>query len=275
MEGPAVVAEIFQLDPRRTLPFVHHSEGPSPVAEVRTRGVPVDEDHLGAPAYLMVHGNHMAVIESAGLRTPHLANYLNTLLQSAGRLTADESWKLVPKIEVAEGTQALAGGISSFEVRPIARLVGDAATLVERRARRQAARPNPKREEKLARGQKVLDILETLGASNAELGDLRAGLSTDLGLEAKVIISVRRDARGTPATLSSADISQAVASLEEENTVTVVSPDGKQRGSLVSLAERSEIAEDGGLLSLRDVAAALSRALRGWAARGIIDLQQA
>ena len=120
----------------------------------------------------------------------------------------------------------------------------------------------------------MFDLFRTLGASEAELGDIRSRLSTDLGLEARVIFSVRQDRRGTPATLAPADISQAVASLEEENAVTVVSPDGKQKGRLATLSDRFEIEDDGGLLSLPDVSRALTRALAGWAGRGRIDLQQ-
>ena len=271
---PGVAVEILQLDARRELAFLEHSEQPVPLAEVKHRDVPLNEDHLAAPAYLYVLGNHMALLESAGLRSAHIQNYLNALLQGDGRLHPEEQWKLVPKIEVAEGEIALGQGVSQLEVRPLARLIGDAASHVEKPRAKQSRRVSAVREEKVARGPKVFDLFRTLGASDAELGVIRSRLSTDLGLEARVIFSVRQDRRGTHATLAPADISQAVASLEEENAVTVVSPDGRQKGRLATLSDRFEIEDDGGLLSLADVSRALTRALTGWASRGRIDLQQ-
>ena len=271
---PGVAAELLQLDARRELAFLQHSDDPVPLADIKHRDVPQDEDHLAAPAYFYVLGDHMAVLESAGLRTAHIQNYINALLQGDERLSPEESWKLVPKIQVAEGEIALGRGVSQLEVRPLARLIGDAASHVEKPRAKQSRRVAAGREEKVARGPKVFDLFRTLGASEAELGDIRSRLSTDLGLEARVIFSVRQDRRGTPATLAPADISQAVASLEEENAVTVVSPDGKQKGRLATLSDRFEIEDDGGLLSLPDVSRALTRALTGWAGRGRIDLQQ-
>jgi hypothetical protein len=273
LDPPGVLAEVFQLDPRRTLPFVQHREEPAPVARVRTREVPTDEEHIGLPAYFLVLGNHLAVIESAGLGSSQLQTYLNALFQSAGVLAPDEHWKLTPKIEVVEGTAALSQGITRLEVKPIARLAGDAPSQMDdRRPPRRTRSAVEARETKLQRGPKIFALLEALGASNAELSDLRARMSTDLGLEAKLVISVQRNARATDATLSPADVSQAVASLEEENVVTMVTPDGTQRGRLISLSTSSEIADDGGLLELDGAMGALATALQVWGGRGVIDL---
>jgi hypothetical protein len=273
-EPPGVFVEILQIDARRELTFLEHSEIRVPVAEVKHREVPGNEDHLGSPAYFYVLNNHMAILESVGLSGPHIQNYINALLAGDGRLGVAENWKLAPKIEVAEGEIGLSQGVSQLEVKPLARLIGDAASAIDKPRSKQSARSTADREERTARGPKVFDLFRTLGASDAELGDLRSRLSTDLGLEARVIFTVRQDRRGTPATLAPNDISQAVASLEEENAVTIVSPDGRQRGRLVSLSDRFEIEDDGGLLSLGSAAKALARALAGWAEKGRIDLKQ-
>jgi hypothetical protein len=268
---PGVFLEIFHLDARRNLPFVKKPASKSPTATVHSRLVPDDEDAMGLPAFLLVVGNHVASIEPFNLRVGALQSYLNALLQAAGSLGPDGHWKLVPRVEAVTSAALLKRGVTRLEIKPLARLVGDAPTEVaDTEVTRR--RPTKAAEERTARGGKVVQLLELLGASSADLAELRSSMSTDLGLEAKVEIFVKRVNRSTAATLESDDISQAIESLERDNSVFIVSPDGNTRGRLSTLWEPVEIADEAGEMKLSRVSQALVAALHKWSAKGIIDL---
>lgn len=235
-DPPGVLVELLPLDSRRALAFVKHPEKPVPQAAVLSRGVPSGEDHLGIPAYFLVIGNHLAVIEAASLRSPQISNYINIILKSTGRAKDGVYWKLVPKVQVEEGKEALAQAVTRLEIRPIARLIGDAPSEVMPEKGKRESRISPEREEKRVRGSKIFEILSILGASESDLQNVRSKISTDLGLEAKVVITVARDNRKTTAAVDASDFSQAIASMEDTNAVKVVSPELKQSGNLVTLS---------------------------------------
>ena len=271
---PGVFVELLQLDSRRALPFLQHPEAPTPFASILSRGVPRNEDHLGHPAYFLAIGNHLAVVESSGLRSPQIASYINIMLRATGQLQEGQYWKLVPRAQVEDGSPALARGLSRIVISPQARLLGDAPSLVEEMPKRRRTSRSAVKEEKESRGDKILQILEVLGVSQAEIEDIQSRMSTDLGFEARVVITVAKSNRKTTATIDASDIAEAIASMEDTSRVTVVSPDTQQRGNLVTLSRTAQISQDGGLLSLPEVLRALTVSLREWEARDIIQLDQ-
>ena len=271
-EPPGVFLELFHLDSRRELPFVQKGRGPTPIAKVVSRVVPDDEDAMGSAAYLLVVGNHVAAIEPFALRVGALQSYFNSLFQAAGLLEAAQHWKLAPKVQLSDTPAATHRGVTRLEIEPLARLVGDAPSRMPDNTRSRSRRPPQKTEAKMARGDRVLDILRLLGTPDTDLEEIRSSMSSDLGLEARIEILVRKNNQKTDAKLETADIAQAVASLEENNRVSVVSPDGRSRQQLTTLTDLVEIAEVGGLLPLKNVASALVSVLYKWSGSGMIDI---
>lgn len=272
IEGKGVFLEIYHLDSRRDLAFLKKLGGKAKTASVLSRPVPADENAMGDAAYLLVIGNHVAAIEPLALKPGALTNYFNALFQKDNRLEADESWKLVPKVQVKDGGWTKQRGLTALEVRPHARLVGEGPSATPVEAGKRRSKPSRKAEARISEGGKLAELFEILGAQEADLDGLRESMSLDLGLEAKIVFQVRRNNRKTEARLETDDLSQAIASLQEHNDVALVSPDGKQRRGLTTLTEPGDVLETGGLLSLPHTSAALSSALMKWAGKGIIDL---
>ncbi len=268
---PGVFVEIYHVDSRRELTFLK-KQAKQKTATVLSRDVPEDENAMGAAAYMLILGNHIAAIEPIALKSTNLTNYFTAFLQKANTCGPSDFWKLVPKVQMKPGSALAKRGVTRLEIIPDARFVGEGPSETPQEAGKKRGRPTARAEERMARGGKVVELLEVLGASDADLDEVRASLSNDLGLEAKIEIRVRKNNRKTTAKLETDDIAQAIASLEENNRVAVVSPDGKQRNSLTTLSDTMEVLEVGGLLKASNVAAALSAALHQWAARGMIDL---
>lgn len=272
IDGTGVFLEVYHLDSRRDLTFLKKQGGKAKTASVLSRPVPADENAMGDAAYLLVIGNHVAAIEPFALRPGALTNYFNALFQKDKRLKPTESWKLLPKVQVKDGSWVKERGLTALEVRPHARLVGEGPSVTPVVVGKRSPKPTKKAEARVAEGGKLAELLEILGAEEADLDGLREAMSLDLGLEAKIVFQVRRNNRKTEARLDTDDMSQAIASLQEHNDVALVSPDGKQRRGLTTLMEPAEVLETDGQMTLGHISAALTSALMKWSAKGIIDV---
>lgn len=272
-EPTAFLADIMHLDGRRTLPRWIHPTSPKPVAEVVPREVAEGEESLGEPVYLLVRGNHVAVIERLGFRNSSLVRYLNGLLQKAGEIEKDTSWQLVPKIEI-EGDGLHGGGVKRIVIKPHAAMGGDApsqspADPKAGKARRAAS----KLEDLLIHGKRIFDVLVAAGADEAKVENLRDAMSSDLVLKAKVELSVAALRRATTAVIAPDVVEKAFAELASEGTVLIESADGKSDGKLVQLVHAAEVLETGGLIDWERATHALASAIGAWAAKGAIELQ--
>lgn len=265
----AFIADLMHLDGRDTLPTWISPTSPVPVAKVVAKALGEGESSLGEPAYLLVRGNHVAAIERLGFRNPGIERYLNSLLKAGGLLPDGAQWSLVPKIEV-EGTSGLTGSIKKLIIAPKAAAQGQ-------RPEASSAEAKPKTvsrrmRDMFAQGQRVFDMLKAAGADDAEIESLRANLSSDLALRAKLEISVQRLRQKTEAEVHPDALEKALAEVTTYGDVRMISSDGKSDGKLIQLVHPVEVVENGGLIEWQAAAYALVAALNAWAAKGSIDL---
>lgn len=272
-EAAFFVGDVMHLDGRTSLPTWIHPKEPKPYAEIVPRDLAEGEASLGEPAYLMVVGNHVAVIERMGFRNTNLSHYLNELLRKAGQIEGDTYWKLVPKIE-AEGNAWQGGGVKKVVVKPRAAFVGEAppAGPVEDTGRKRAKKAAEAFEDLIARGQQVIDALAAFGADETKIETLREAMSQDLIIKAKLELSVAHVRRKSTAEIAPDVIQQALAELAQDGQVLIQSEDGRSNGRLIQLLHNAEVLETGGLLDWGRTVEALSAALHAWAAKGAIEL---
>ena len=272
-EDAFFVGDVMHLDGRTSLPTWIHPQEPKPYAEIVPRDLAEGEASLGEPAYLMVAGNHVAVIERMGFRNTNLSHYLNELLRKAGQIEGDTFWKLVPKIE-AEGNAWQGGGVKKVVVKPHAAFVGEAPPTgpVDDQARKRAGKVARAFEDLVARGQQVIDALAAFGADETKLDTLREAMSQDLIIKAKLELSVAHVRRKSTAEVAPDVIQLALAELAQDGQVLITSEDGRSNGRLIQLVHNAEVLEKGGLLDWGRTVDALSAALHAWSAKGAIEL---
>lgn len=266
----ALVFDLLHLDDRKIVPTWKRPTAPVPVSSLGGTAIGKDEVSLQEPAYLMVSGNHVAVIERVGMRTPMIENYLNDILTKSTACDKDKSyWKLVPKIQ-AVGVSALKGGVEKIIFKPHAALVGEAGTAIH--PRKHERKYNRKIDEYIGYGQKIFDMLQVFGAHESDIDQLRKKMSSDLVLKAKVEISVSRAERSSEAKISADDVQIAFANITDSADVDVIDKDGKTNGKLTQLAHIVEVSHENGIIDMSHATNALSAAMASWAAKGVIEL---
>lgn len=272
-EASFFVGDVMHLDGRTSLPTWIHPKEPKPFAEIIPRDLAEGEASLGEPAYIMVIGNHVAVIERMGFRNTNLSHYLNELLRKAGQIEGDTYWKLVPKIE-AEGSVWQGGGVKKVFVKPRAAVVGGAppAGPLDDRPRKRAKKAAEAFDDLIAQGHKIFDALAAFGADETKIEALRASMSEDLIIKAKLELSVAHVRRKSTAEVAPDVIQQALAELAQDGQVVIQSEDGRSNGRLIQLVHNAEVLEQGGLLDWGRTTDALSAAFHAWSAKGAIDL---
>ena len=266
----ALIFDLLHLDDRKVVPTWKRPAAAVPVSTLGGTAIAKDEVSLQEPAYLMVSGNHVAVIERVGLRTPMIENYLNDILVKSSAFDKEKSyWRLVPKIE-AVGVSALKGGVEKIILKPHAALVGEAESASS--AARSTRKYQRKIDEYIGYGQKIFDMLQVFGAHESDIDQLRKKMSKDLVLKAKVEISISRAERASEAKVSADDIQTAFAHITDSADINVIDKDGKTNGKLTQLAHVVEVAHENGIIDLSHASNALSAAMASWAAKGVIEL---
>lgn len=267
----SVAFDLLHLDDRTEFKTWKVPKTAVPISAVSGTKVPANEVSLQEPAYLMIAGDHVAVIERIGLRTPSIERYLNQILEKSGSSTINESyWKLVPKIE-SVGVQSLKGGVEKIILKPRAALSGSGHSQVETIASKSRKRAR-KIDEFIGHGAKILDMLEVFGAKQSDIEKLREQMSSDLVLKARVEISVLKAERATEARVSADDIQTAFAHLTDTSDIEVIDRDGKTNGKLTQLSHQIEVVHDDGIIDPDSAIAALAAAMSSWAAKGAISL---
>lgn len=267
----SVAFDLLHLDDRTEFKTWKRPDTAVPISSVSGTKVPANEVSLQEPAYLMVSGNHVAVIERMGLRTPAIEGYLNQILEKAGaRENNNQFWKLVPKIE-SIGVQALRGGVEKIIFKPHAALSGEGASLIPTASGPKRTKPR-KIDEFIEHGHKILDMLELFGVRDTDIERLRKQMSKDLVLKAKVEISVQKAERASEAHISADDIQTAFAHLTETSDVNVIDRDGNTNGKLTQLSHQVEVKHDDGIIDPESAIAALAAGMSSWAAKGAISL---
>jgi hypothetical protein len=267
----ALAFDLLHLDDRKIVPTWKRPTAPVPVSSLGGTKLGKDEVSLQEPAYLMVSGNHVAVIERVGMRTPTIENYLNDVLEKATAYDKQKSyWKLVPRLQ-AIGVSALKGGVEKIVLKPHAALVGEAGTALP--AKRSDRKYNRKIDEYIGYGQKIFDMLQVFGAHESDIDVLRKKMSSDLVLKARVEISVSKAERASEAKISADDIQTAFAHMTDSADIDVFDKDGKTNGKLTQLSHVVEIAHDNGIIDIAHAVSALAAAMASWAAKGVIELK--
>ena len=267
----ALAFDLLHLDDRTEVPTWKRPAQPVPVSSLSGTKLAVDEVSLQEPAYLMVSGNHVAMIERVGLRTSTIENYLNDILQKANLLDSNHFyWKLVPRIE-AVGIAALRGGVEKIVLKPRAALIGEGVSGIAEAPAKQR-RYNRKIDEYIGYGSKILDMLKVFGAHDADLESLRAKMSSDLVLKARVEISVSRAERASEAKVSADDVATAFAHVTETSDIEVIDKDGRTNGKLTQLSHVVEVAHENGIIDISHAVSALGAAINSWVAKSAIEL---
>lgn len=267
----ALAFDLLHMDDRTEVTTWKRPASAVPVSSLGETKIAADEVNLQEPAYLMVSGNHLAVIERVGLRTSTIENYLNDILQKAGLIdSAKFFWKLVPRIE-AVGVSSLKGGVEKIVLKPRAALVGEGVTSLTNDASKQR-RYNRKIDEFIGYGEKILSMLKVFGAHDADIESLRAKMSSDLVLKARVEISVSRAERASEAKVSADDIATAFAHVTETSDIEVIDKDGRTNGKLTQLSHQVEVTHKNGIIDISHAVSALGAALNSWVAKGAIEL---
>jgi hypothetical protein len=267
----ALAFDLLHLDDRTEVPTWKRPANAVPISSLSGTKLAADEVSLQEPAYLMVSGNHLAVIERVGLRTSTIENYVNDILQKAGILdTTKHFWKLVPRIE-AVGVASLKGGVEKIILKPRAALVGEGSTSLNLQQAKQR-RYSRKIDEFIGYGEKILSMLRVFGAHDADIESLRAKMSSDLVLKARVEISVSRAERASEAKISADDIATAFAHVTETSDIEVIDKDGRTNGKLTQLSHLVEVAHENGIIDIAHAVSALGAALNSWVAKGAIEL---
>lgn len=267
----SVAFDLLHFDDKKEFKAWKRPARPVPLSTVSGIKVPKNEVSLQEPAYLMVAGNHVAVIERVGLRTPSIQNYLNQILQKAGSHDPNKRhWRLVPKIE-AVGVEALKGGVEKIVLKPRAALAGSAVSEATN-APEQGKRRARKIDEFIQHGSRILQMLEVFGAKESDIEKLREQMSRDLVLKARVEISVLKAERSTEAKVSADDIQTAFAHLTETSDIDVHDRDGKTNGKLTQLSHQVEVKHDDGIIDSESAMQALAAGMSSWAAKGAINL---
>jgi hypothetical protein len=267
----SVTFDLLHLDDRTEFKTWTKPKTAVPVSKVSGTKVPPDEVSLQEPAYLMVAGNHVAVIERVGLRSPSIENYLNQILEKATIIQSSKSyWKLIPKIE-AIGVKALKGGVEKIILKPRAALAGSADSEIAPGAGKMRTRTR-KIDEFIEQGERIFSMLEVFGAKQTDIEKLRSQMSSDLVLKARVEISVTKAERSSEAKVSADDIQTAFAHLTETSDIDVIDRDGKTNSKLTQLSHPVEVLHNDGIIEPESALNALAAGMSSWAAKGAIEL---
>lgn len=267
----SVSFDLLHLDDRKELPTWKKPKKAMPISTISGAKIPAGEMSLNEPAFLMVAGNHVAVIERIGLRTPTIENYLNQILEKHGSIKLSDSyWRLLPKIET-QGSSSFTGGVEKIILKPRAALAGEGQSVVSDKKKTKGRRTR-KIDEFISYGEKIFEMLQGLGAHETDIDKLRQKMSSDLVLKAKIEISVSKAERASEAKISTDDIQSAFAHMSETSEIEIIDRDGKTNGKLVQLTHSAEVQHKNGLIDSDSAMNALAAAMSSWAAKGAIDL---
>jgi len=270
MNVGALAFELLHLDDRTEIPTWKRPSGQVPHSGFGGTKLGPDDVSLQEPAYLLVSGNHIAMIERVGLRLGHVQNYLNEILNKGKVINlADSYWELVPKIE-SIGTSALKGGVEKIIVVPRAALAGEGATAVTTEPKKRGY--TRKIDELIGYGDKIFEMMRVFGAQNSDIEKLREKMSSDLVLKARVELTVSKAERASEAKVSADDIEIAFANITDTSDINIIDKDGKTNGSLTQLSHIVEVKHENGMLDLSAAVNALAAAMSSWVAKGAIEL---
>ncbi len=266
----ALAFELLHLDDRTEVPTWKRPAGQVPLSSFGGTKLGPDDVSLQEPAYLLVSGNHIAMIERMGLRLGHVENYLNEILDKGKVLKLGEHyWKLVPKVD-AVGVKALKGGVEKIVVIPRAALAGEGQSALTTTPKQRFY--TRKIDEYISYGEKIFELLKVFGAQEADIEKLREKMSSDLVLKARVELSISKAERASEAKVSADDIQTAFAQMTDTSDINIFDKDGSTNGKLTQLAHVVEVAHQNGILELTAAVSALSAAMASWAAKGAIEL---
>jgi len=217
---------------------------------------------LGVLQFMIV-GNHVILIESAGLRTSRLEEYLTWLVKQRGNfIPADAHLMLETEFDVSMLGGVDASNIKEIALRPIG-LKGTEHGAIAEDVERHEARDTTK--ESIAR-----QILGLMGSTEADIDRLLAKVPEGGDLQLKLSLLFKRG-RAKGATTPSAAVARQAFRNMEDDAIELKTNSGKTVGKLVLLWRAAKVKVNGSIIDFHDAAKVLWEAFEFWVAEGKIE----
>ena len=218
---------------------------------------------LGVLQFLVV-GNHVLLIESGGLRTGRLEEYLTWLLKDrVGAMATGSHLMLETEFDISSlGGEGLAD-VKEVALVPIALKAteGRAASpeAIERRDAHDYARPDVARE-----------ILGIMGNSEADIDRLLAEVPPGGDVELRLSLFFKKG-RGKGATNPSVASARQLFRNMENDAIALKSSSGKIIGQMAALSRETRVRLDGSIINYQDAARVLWESYEFWVSNGKIE----
>ena len=218
---------------------------------------------LGVLQFLVVR-NHVLLIESGGLRTGRLEEYLTWLLRGRiGAIGSESQVMLETEFDIsALGGEGLAD-VKEVALVPIALKAtegrGASPETIERRDARDYARPDVARE-----------ILGIMGNSEADIDRLLAEVPPGGDVELRLSLFFKKG-RSKGATNPSVASARQIFRNMENDAIALKSSSGKIIGHMAALSRETRVRLDGSIINFQDAARALWESFEFWVSSGKIE----
>ncbi len=217
---------------------------------------------LGVLQFLIV-GDHVVLIESGGVRTGRLEEYLTWLLKDrVGSIASGSHLLLETEFEISSiGGEALSD-VKEVALVPIPLKAtegrGETET-VERRDAKDYARPDVARE-----------ILGIMGNSEADIDRLLSEVPAGGDVELRLSLFFKKG-RGKGATNPSVASARQLFRNMENDAIALKSSSGKVIGHMAALSRDVRVGLDGSIISHQDAARVLWESFEFWVESGKIE----
>lgn len=253
--GPALCGQLIHVKAGINVPGILGSlDQAVPELELRSLFLEDKARIVEGVLYFAIIRNHVGLIEGQRTRARTLERYLTRLLQDAGEMEPGETIVLnarlegrVERVKELSITPRRAGPSADDETIESS----DAATATGRNAT-------------------VLDVLKTLGWSAEAIESLESGLPEDGWLEGFFKVVFKRKGRRS-APVDRAMLETALRNLDPASIGMLGVEGDKQKGGLVKLSKRAEVALVGDLLDPENAMDVIVQTLKHWSTSGRID----
>lgn len=213
----------------------------------------------------MVVGNHIALIESAGVRTGRLEEYLTWLLKDrVGAIPTGTHLTFETEFEItATGDDKGISDVKEIALVPIPLKQTEGhrtpAEIVARRDAHDLTRPEVARE-----------ILAIMGNTEADIDRLLGEVPPGGDVELRLSLFFKKG-RGKGATTPTVASARQLFRHMEDEAIALKSSDGKVVGNMAVLARDARVKMNGSIMDYQDAARVLWEAYEYWIASGKIE----
>ena len=213
----------------------------------------------------MIIGNHVALIESASVRTGRLEDYLTWLLRRTGAMVTGSHLMLETEFDIST-----IGGESVADVKEVALLPiklkpseGERSPVeveaLQRRDARDRTRPEIARE-----------ILGIMGNTEADIDRLLGEVPPGGDVELRLSLFFKKGRGRGASNPSVASARQLFRNMEDE-AIALKSSSGKVIGQMAALSRDARVALNGSIIDFQDAARVLWESYEHWVSTGKIE----